>query len=141
MAVPALAGETLALYNHMQEQIQGIVGTLNADIAALRNMITAAAVEADVTQRFVTADQGMSMLNQRLDTTSQAIEIRIETLTALMAAGGARGAARKVDITESKPANKLKDFGGGDREQFREWARQLMEVMQQLRPGARAVLR
>ena len=95
----------------MQEQIQGIVGTLNADIAALRNMITAAAVEAYVTQRFVTADQGMNMLNQRLDTTAQAIEIRIETLTALMAAGGARGAARKVDITESKPLNTLKDFG------------------------------
>ena len=71
MAVPALAGETLALYNHMQEQIQGIVGTLNADIAALRNMITAAAVDADVTQRFVTAEQGINLLNQKLDTTAQ----------------------------------------------------------------------
>ena len=45
------------------------------------------------------------------------------------------------DITESKPVNNLKESGGGDREHFREWARKLTEVMQQLRPGARAILR
>ena len=35
----------------------------------------------------------------------------------------------------------MQTFGGGDREQFREWARKLTEIMQQLRPGARQILK
>ena len=35
----------------------------------------------------------------------------------------------------------MKEFGGGGRDQFKDWARKLVEVMQQLRPGSRAILR
>ena len=59
----------------------------------------------------------------------------------LVTALGTGGSGKNNYITESKPVNKLKEFGGGDTEQFREWARKLVEVMQQLRPGARAILR
>ena len=52
-----------------------------------------------------------------------------------------KGGTRKKDITESKPVNNMKEFGGGSREQFREWDRKLTEVMQQLRPRARSILR
>ena len=80
-------------------------------------------------------------MSQKNDAAAQATEIKLNTLSAVVASGDLRGVPRKKDITESKPVNKLKEFGGGDREQFREWARTLTEVMQQLRPGARTVMR
>ena len=127
-----MTGEVLQLYNYMQEQKQGIIGTFTAEMASVRTVAMAAAVDADMNQKLNNADQGIVAVNQKLEKAVQSMETQMGTLMALMTTSGTKGHAKKVDITESKPINNLKEFGGGDREQFREWARKLMEVMQQL---------
>ena len=92
--------------------------------------------------RLTSTENGITAVSQRIDMASQTWETKFGSMTATVNAMGTGGWDKKrVDITESKPVNNLKEFGGGDREQFREWTRKLVDVMQKLRPGARAILR
>ena len=117
MEPPQLAGEAFALYNFVQAQLQEV-------------QIAAAAVNPEIQNRLAAMEKGITAVNQRIDLASQTCETKFGSMAALVNAMGAGGIEKKkVDITESKPVNNLKEFGGGDREQFREWTRKLVDVM------------
>ena len=129
MEPPQLTGEALALYNFVQAQFQEVHNA-------------AAAVNQGTQNRLAVMEKGITAVNQRIDMASQTWETKFGSMAALVNAMGAGGIdKKKVDVTESKPVNNLKEFGGGDREQFREWTRKLVGVMQKLRPGSRTILR
>ena len=133
MEVPQLTGEALALYGFIQAQLQEVHNTMTAMAAD----IAAAAVNQETQNRFATIDQGMNAASQRIEQASQTWEARFGTLTNLVTAMGAGGTGRrKVDITESKPVNNMKEFGGGDREQFREWAKEISGFVTKAQAGS-----
>ena len=103
-------------------------------MTALRASVQSAAPNHEIQQRFTVIVPGLNTMNQKIGTTMHTVEMRASALSTAVP-------HRKHYIPESGPVNNLKEFGGGHREQFREWARTLTEVMQQLRPGARAILR
>ena len=126
------------MHGFIQAYLQGVHNTMTA----LAADIAATAVTQETQNRFTAMEQGMTAVGQRIEMASQTWEARFGTLSALVTTMGAGGTdKKKVDITESKPVNNLKEFGGGDREQFREWTRTMVDVIQRLRPGARTVLR
>ena len=107
MEVPNLTGEALALYNFVQAQLQ----VVNNDITALRTSLQSAAAKEEMQQRFATTDQGINAMSQKIDASAQSTEMKLNACAAVVASGDLRGPPRKKDITESKPANKLKEFG------------------------------
>ena len=123
MEPPNLIGGAQALYVFIQAQLQEVhnaMATMTADITALRNTTMSAAVNEEMQNRFAATDHKINTINRRMEVTAQAWETKLNTLSSIVAAMGTGGTGKKKDITESKPVNNLKEFGGGDREQFRE---------------------
>ena len=100
MEPPQLTGEALALYVFVQAQLQEI-----------QNL--AAAVNQETQNRLTSTENGITAVNQRIDLASQTWETKFGSMTATVNAMGTGGGDKKrVDITESKPVNNLKEFGG-----------------------------
>ena len=99
MEPPQRTGESLALYNFVQSQL-----------TELQNV--AAAVNQETQNRLTSVEHGITAVNQRIDMASQTWETKFGSMTATVNAMGADGGyTKKVDITESKPVNNLKEFG------------------------------
>ena len=108
MEPPQLTGEALILYGFIQAQLQEVHNTMTAMAAD----IAAAAVNQELQNRFAVMEQGMTAVGQRIELASQTWESMFGTMTALVTMMGAGGTDKnKVDITESKPVNNLKEFG------------------------------